>query len=299
MDLTRPQGPLPLGARDPGDPSDAQPTRRAAGAALFAAGYAAFQRPVNAAAITTDDRGLVIDEVRFAGAGDYRLPAYLARPAARGRFPAVIVVNEIFGVHAYIKDVCRRLAKTGYVAIAPDYFDRLGDPATLTDFAQIRPIVAATGMAQVLADTQGAADFLARRRWVAPARIGLTGFCWGGAVAWLAAARVRRVRAAVAWYGRLGAPSEGAGALSALQAARELKAPVLGLYAENDQGIPLGDVEAMRAALKAARDPTGSTIIVYPGVQHGFHADYRPQYDDGAARDGWARMLAWFRQHGV
>lgn len=294
MDLTRPEG-----AKD-----RAQMSRRTLGAVLFTAGYAAFQRPVNAAAIATDDVGLTIEEITFTGDKGYALPAYVARPAKAGRRPAIVVINEIFGIHAYIKDVCRRLAKLGYVAIAPDYFDRLGDPSTMTDFAQIRPIVAATSNAQVLADTQGAVDYLKSRRFVAGKRIGVTGFCWGGAVTWLAAARVTGVRAGVAWYGRLAAPANdparaAAGAPWPLEVAKDLKAGVLGLYAENDQGIPLKDVEAMRAALGAAGNPTKSEIIVYPGAEHGFHADYRPQYKEDAAHDGWNRMVAWFQKHGV
>jgi carboxymethylenebutenolidase len=294
MRLTTPEGELPSGP----------PTRRGALASLFTAGYALALAPPASSAIETDTDGLVIEEPVFKGAGEYGLPGYLARPAKARRAPAVLVVNEIFGIHAYIKDVCRRLAKAGYVALAPDYFDRAGDPAVLTDFAAIRPIVAATLHEQVMRDTEGAVAYLRGRRDVAARKMAITGFCWGGAVTWMACARSPLFRAGVAWYGRLvPPPADGFGAEPGrpwpTDAAGALKAPVLGLYAENDRGIPLGDVEAMRRALKDKGDTTGSEIVVYPGTEHGFHADYRPAYNEAAAVDGWARMLAWFKRHGA
>jgi carboxymethylenebutenolidase len=255
--------------------------------------------------VETDAEGLTIEEPTFKGAGGYDLPAYLARPAAAKRAPAVIVVNEVFGVHAYIKDVCRRLAKAGYAALAPDYFDRAGDPSTLKEFAQIGPIVNAATYAQVKADTQGAVDYLRKRKDVARGPVGITGFCWGGAVTWMAAAQVKGIGAGVAWYGRLVAPpaTAGFGAEAGrpwpADVAGALKAPVLGLYADQDQGIPLADVETMRKALADGGDKTKSEIVVYPGTQHGFHADYRPSYNEAAAADGWARMLKWFKANGI
>jgi carboxymethylenebutenolidase len=214
------------------------------------------------------------------------------------------VVNEIFGIHAYIKDVCRRLAHLGFCAIAPDYFDRAGDPSQLRDFAEIRRVVGTAGYEQVMVDTEGALKWLARRRSVLRGRIGITGFCWGGAAVWMAAARFAQIKAGIAWYGRLAPPPEGgfgdeAGRPWPLDVAGELKAPVLGLYAEQDRGIPLDTVEAMREALARGGNPTGSEIVVYPGAQHGFHADYRDSYNQAAAEDGWARMLAWLAAHGV
>jgi len=283
----------------------AVPTRRMAIASMFTAGYALAIAATADAAITTDEDGLKIEEVTFKASGGTALPGYLARPAAKGRYPAVLVVNEIFGIHAYIKDVCRRYAKAGYVAFAPDYFDRAGDPSTLTDFAEIRKIVAKAGVTQVAEDTDAAAAYLAGRKQVAKGRIGVTGFCWGGNVVWMAAARNPAFKAGVAYYGRLvSPPSQGPfpdaeKRLYPVDVAKDLKAPVLGLYGEKDQGIPLADVEAMRAALAAAGNPTKSEIIVYPGAQHGFHADYRPSYDEAAAKDAWTRTLAWFQAHGV
>lgn len=280
------------------------PSRRLMVSSLFLAGYAAAALDAKAQPISTPDEGLVIEETRLVGAGGYQLPAYVARPEGRGRRPAIIVVNEIFGIHDYIKDVCRRFAREGYVAIAPDYFDRAGDPAPLTDFNAIREIVATANYEQVMGDTEGALTWLDRQRYVQDNAIGVTGFCWGGAVTWMAAARFPQIKAGVAWYGRLVAPQTGGfgaeeGRPWPFDIAANLRAPVLGLYAENDRGIPLDTVEHMRAALVAAGNPTGSEIVVYPGTQHGFHADYRDSYNAEAAADGWTRALAWFRAHGV
>jgi carboxymethylenebutenolidase len=280
-------------------------SRRTALASLFTAGYALGAGEVNAQAITTDETGLVVEEIAYRGAGGYMLPAYVARPAAEGRHPAMVVVNEIFGVHAYIKDVCRRLAKQGYVAIAPDYFDRAGDPSTMTDIQnQIRPIVAAATYAQVMGDTDGAVRHLRRQRYVNRRALAVTGFCWGGAVVWMAAAHNRAFKAGAAWYGRLVPPEPGgfgaeAGRPWPVDIAGRLRCPVLGLYASEDRGIPLDTVERMRAALTAAGNPSRSEVVVYDGAQHGFHADYRASFKRDAAEDAWARMLAWFKANGV
>jgi carboxymethylenebutenolidase len=202
----------------------------------------------------------------------------------------VVVVNEIFGIHDYIKDVCRRLAKLGYVAIAPDFFYRSGaNLPAMTSIDQIRPIVAQAGIEQVDGDVRAVTAWLKAQPFVKPARIGITGFCWGGAVVWRSAMVDPDVKAGVAWYGQL---------KPLIPRAAELKAPVLGLYGALDQGIPQSDVEAMRAALKTAGKTT-SEIRVYPDAQHGFHADYRASYNEADAKDGWARMLAHFRAHGV
>lgn len=280
------------------------PTRRHVAASLFFSGYAAAAVSSCAAPVSTSSEDLVTEDVRFGGAGGYELPAYVARPGGAAPRAAVIVVNEIFGIHDYIKDVCRRFAREGYVAIAPDYFDRAGDPAPLTDFNEIRAIVAAATHEQVMGDTEGALAWLSAQSFVKPDAIGITGFCWGGTVVWMAAARFAAVKAGVAWYGRLVAPAPGApfaetGRPYPYDIAATIRAPVLGLYGGRDQGIPLTDVENMRAALSAADNPTGSEIVVYPDAQHGFHADYRDSYNAEAAADGWRRCLAWFREHGV
>ncbi len=279
------------------------PTRRTMAASLFFAGYATAALSSCASPVTTPSDELITEDVHFTGHGGYALPAYVARPAARGRKGSIIVVNEIFGIHDYIKDVCRRFAREGYVAIAPDYFDRAGDPAPMTDFAQIREIVATANHQQVMGDTSGAIEWL-RAQSFTDGDIGITGFCWGGTVVWMAAAQLPHIKAGVAWYGRVVRPAAGSWGSEEerpwpYDVAAQIRAPVLGLYAENDTGIPLEGVERMRAGLMAAGNPTGSEIIVYPGVQHGFHADYRQSYNAEAAADGWARALAWFRRHGV
>lgn len=280
------------------------PSRRTIAASLFFAGYAPAALSSCASPVTTPSDTLIEEDVHFTGAGGYSLPAFVARPSARGRRGAVIVVNEIFGIHNYIKDVCRRFAREGFVAIAPDYFDRAGDPAPMTDFNQIIPIVATATHGQVMDDTRGAVGWLRSQNFVKDDAIGITGFCWGGTVVWMAAAQVPEVKAGVAWYGRVVRPQPGSWGAEEerpwpYDIAATIHAPVLGLYAENDRGIPLEGVQQMRAALQAADNPTNSQIIVYPGVGHGFHADYRESYNAEAAADGWSRCLAWFREHGV
>lgn len=286
-----------------GDPAPTIMNRRAA-LSLFTAGYALAGASAQAQTITTSGEGLSQQEVTIPAANGYALPAFVARPVGQSRRAAVIVVNEIFGIHEYIKDVCRRLARQGYVAIAPDYFDRAGDPAPLTDIAEVRKIVEATHHDQVLEDTAAVRRWLGVQPFVKRNAVGITGFCWGGTVVWRAAALTPGLKAGVAWYGRLDAPAQpsfGTATISRwpVDLAGELKAPVLGIYAENDRGIPLTSVQAMRAALAAAGNPSRSEIIVYQGAEHGFHADYRAGYNRMAATEAWGRMLAWFESHGV
>ncbi|MFC3080590.1 dienelactone hydrolase family protein [Phenylobacterium terrae] len=291
--LTRPEGTRP---------EDLHLSRRALGLAAFG-GYAVYALSADAEPIHTDEAGLVAETVQLPAA-DRPIPAYLARPDAPGRFPVVVVVSEVFGVHEYIRDVCRRLAKLGYVALAPDFFVRSGqDPSTISDFGEIRKIVSTASDAQVMGDLRAGLTFLSRAPFADRRRMAITGFCWGGAVVWLACSRFREFRAGVAWYGRLARPKPGdflgePERRWPIELVSDLRAPVLGLYAGKDQGIPLPDVEAMRQALAAHRK-RGSEIIVYPEAQHGFHADYRAQYDAQAAQDGWARMLLHFARNGV
>jgi carboxymethylenebutenolidase len=283
--LTRPEGNWA---------GDLDLTRRSIALAL-AGGYAVAAFSAEAEPIHTDAAGLVTATVEIPAA-DRSIPGYLARPATEGRCPVVFVYTEIFGVHEWIKDVCRRLAKAGYAALAPDFFVRAGDPSTLTDFPAIMKIVGQASDAQVTADTAAALKFLKAQPWADSARMGVTGFCWGGGKTWLAAERFADFKAGVAWYGPLKAnpyPQT-----PPIELAAELHAPVLGLYGGKDRGIPAADIEAMRAALKAA-GKTDSEIIVYPDAQHGFLADYRQSYDPAAAADGWAKMLGFFKAHGV
>ena len=278
--LTRPEG---------SEPEDFHVTRRLFGS-MFFAGYAVAAFSAEAAPITTPADGLIVEEALISNGSAKPLPAYVARPAKSGRHPAIVVVNEVFGVHDYIKDICRRFAREGYVAIAPAFFYRSNvDLPAISDMKEVMAVVSQASDAQVDGDVHAATAWLKQRPYAAPDRIGITGFCWGGGVVWRAAMNDPDVRAGVAWYGRLGPIIPRAG---------EVKAPVLGLYGGKDQGIPQSDVEAMRAALKAAGKAT-SDIIVYPEASHGFHADYRASYDEAAATDGWKRALAHFRSNGI
>ena len=269
-------------------------TRRSIAMAL-AGGYAVAAFDANAEPIHTDEQGLVTATVEI-DAGDRKIPGYLARPVAKGRHPVVFVYTEIFGVHEWIKDICRRLAKAGYVALAPDFFVRAGDPSTLTAFPEIMKIVGATPDAQVTSDTAAALKFLKTQPFADMKRVGVTGFCWGGGKTWLAAARFAEFKAGVAWYGPL--VKNAYPQTPPIELAKNLHGPVLGLYGGLDRGIPQADVDAMKAALKAA-GKTGSDIVVYPNAQHGFLADYRPSYGAVDAAAGWARMLGHFKANGV
>lgn len=272
------------------------PSRRQAMVATLATGFALATHPVSAeTAITTDVDGLTAGDVGIP-AGDITLPAYRAMPASGGPFPVVLVVQEIFGVHEYIKDVCRRLAKAGYLALAPEMFVRQGDVSTLKSIDEIRPIVAKVPDAQVMRDLDAAVAYAAGAGGDTE-RLGITGFCWGGRVTWLYSASSPKVKAGVAWYGRLTGEKSDATPRHPVDVAAELKAPVLGLYGSADQGIPLDTVDAMRKACSAA----GKTceIVVYENAPHAFHADYRPSYREAPAKDGWDKLLAWFNKNGV
>src|SRR5688500_16558943 len=272
--------------------------RRQFAVSTLAAGFALSAQPVAAETIKTDTKGLTAGEVKVpARGGD--IPAYRAAPEKDGPFPTVLVVQEIFGVHEHIKDVCRRLAKLGYLAVAPELYARQGDVSKL-EREGIMKVVAKVPDAQVMGDLDAAAEWAKKAGSGGTTRLGVTGFCWGGRIVWLYAAHNKDLKAGVAWYGRL----SGVGKATELQPkypidlAAEIKAPVLGLYGEKDAGIPVKDVEAMREALKKA-DNTASEIVVYPKAPHAFFADYRPSYRKEPAEDGWKRMLAWFKKHGV
>ncbi|GLK48743.1 hydrolase [Brevundimonas intermedia] len=280
---------------------DLKLSRRAVGAlgGLLFSGYAVAALAKEAQPITTDAAGLETAEVTYPAPDGFQLPAYVARPAGDGPFPVVIVVSEIFGVHAYIKDICRRLAKQGYAAIAPAFFNRVEDPAPLSDMGRIMQIVGAANYEQVMGDLSATLEWASQQLWARDGKVGITGFCWGGKVVWQAAARFAVIGAGVAWYGRL-APAADATPVQVssgqpwpVDLAGDLKAPVLGLYGGKDQGIPLASVERMREALARAGQ-TGSQIIVYPDAPHGFHADYRASYAEADAKDGWTKLLATF-----
>ena len=274
----------------------------AIGATAIGVGFVAASEPVMAAAIETDFSGLKVGE-QMIPVGSFQMPAYVSRPEkAKGSLPIIIVASEIFGVHEYIADVTRRFAKLGYLAIAPEFFTRAGDPNTYGTTAEIQKnIVAKTPDIQVLNDLQAALVWAGKNGGDLK-RVGVTGFCWGGRITWLSAT-LPQVRAGVAWYGRvIGEKTEG-NPRHPVDIAVDLKAPVLGLYGGADAGISLESVEQMRAALAEAapKNPAAkaSMIEVYPDAPHAFHADYRATYREGPAKDGWEKCIAWFKKMGV
>ena len=271
-------------------------------ATAIGVGFAGASEPVMAAAIETDFKGIKAGE-QMIPVGSFQLPAYVSRPEkAKGSLPIIIVASEIFGVHEYIADVTRRFAKLGYLAIAPEFFTRAGDPNTYGTIAEIMTnIVAKTPDAQVLNDLQAALVWAGKNGGDLK-RVGVTGFCWGGRITWLSAT-LPQVRAGVAWYGRLiGEKTEG-NPRHPIDIAADLKAPVLGLYGAADTGISLESIDQMRAALAQAapRNPVAKAceFVVYPDTPHAFHADYRASYREGPAKDGWEKCLAWFKKNGV
>jgi len=271
-------------------------TRRAMIVTSLATGFALAVQPVAAQTITTDSDGLTAGEVKIPTA-DGSIPGYRAVRASGGPYPVVLVVQEIFGVHEHIKDVCRRLAKAGYFAVAAELYARQGDVSKISDAKDIMPIVAEVPDSQVMSDLDATVAWAKSAGNADVAHLGITGFCWGGRIVWLYAAHNAKLHAAVAWYGTLNRNATALQPQAPLNVASEIKAPVLGLYAGLDKGIPESDIEKMRDALKHARPK--SEIIVYPDAQHGFNADYRPSYNATDAQDGWRRMLAWFNAHGV
>ena len=272
-------------------------TRREFVVTTLATGFALAVQPVSAQTITTDTNGLVAGEVKIPVSGG-EIPAYRAMPATGRTFPVVLVVQEIFGVHEHIKDVCRRFAKLGHVAIAPEMYSRQGDVSKLTNINEIiSKVVSKVPDAQVMSDLDAAVVWAKRSSKGDPNKLGITGFCWGGRIVWLYAAHNPQLKAGVAWYGRLvGAPDE-LHPTHPVDLAAKLKAPVLGLYGGKDTGIPQDTIEKMRAAVKAAGGK--SEIVVYPDAGHGFNADYRPGYDRSAAQDGMRRLQEWFKKYGA
>ncbi|MDG0798229.1 dienelactone hydrolase family protein [Pectobacterium punjabense] len=254
-------------------------------------------KPQGFSIITTDSVGIVASETTIPSQGE-QLPAYIARPANHnGPLPIVLVVQEIFGVHQHIQDVCRRLAKQGYIAIAPELYFRQGDPSHYNDIQQIlTELVHKVPDSQVLSDLDHTANWAIKQGGDA-SKLAITGFCWGGRITWLYAAHNPQLKAAVAWYGKFTGEKTLNSPKHPVDIATELEAPVLGLYGAKDESIPLEKVDIMRQALRAAN--AAAEIIVYPDAGHAFHADYRPGYHEESARDGWQRMLAWFQKNGV
>jgi carboxymethylenebutenolidase len=266
-------------------------SRRAFVVTSLSTGFALAVRPVSAQTITTDASGLVAGDVKI---GD--MPAYRAMPDGKGPFPVVLVVQEIFGVHEHIKDLCRRLAKSGYMAIAPELFARQGDVSKLSNIEDVIKVVMKVPDDQVMGDLDATVAWAKKSGKADGARIAITGFCWGGRIVWLYAARPA-VKAGAAWYGRISNAVNALQNKTVLDVGSKLKAPVLGLYAGKDSGIPLAHIEMLRAEIKKANG--ASEIVLYPDAQHGFNADYRPSYNKADAADAWAKMLAWFKKNGV
>lgn len=263
----------------------------------LAAGFALSVQPLSAETLHTDSTGLESGEVRIP-VKDGEIPAFRALPAGGTNLPVVIVIHEIFGVHEWIQDVCRRLAKQGYLAIAPYLYSRQGNALVYTDIAKlVAEVVSKVDDNIVISDLDSTVQWAARNKGDAK-RVAVTGFCWGGRQTWLYTAHNPDVSAGVAWYGHMVRKESNTQPKHPVEVADGFKGRMLGLYGELDKGIQQTQIEAMRAALKAAGD-TKSEIVVYPGADHGFLADYRPSYNEAAAKDAWARCLAWFKSHGV
>ncbi|HEY9874894.1 MAG TPA: dienelactone hydrolase family protein [Candidatus Obscuribacterales bacterium] len=263
----------------------------------LAAGFALCVHPISAEVISTDTTGLVAGEVKIP-VKDGEIPAYRAMPATGKNFPVVLVVQEIFGVHEHLQDICRRFAKLGYLAIAPELFVRQGDVSQISDIQEIiSKVVSKVPDAQVMSDLDATVKWAKKSSKGNINKLGITGFCWGGRIVWMYAAHNPKVKAGVAWYGRLVGNSTALTPKQPVDIAADLKVPVLGLYGGSDNGIPVETVEQMRERLKAGK--SNSEIVVYPDTPHGFFADYRPSYREEQALDGWKRLQAWFKQHGL
>jgi len=269
-------------------------TRRRIVVGLGATGFALAAGPVSAQVITTPSEGLITVEHKVRS-GAESIPVYEARPAAAGRHPVVIVIHEIFGLHEHQRDLARRFAREGYAALAPDLFAREG-VAQMSDFGKVREVVGKIADRQLLQDLAAVAAFARQQAHARADRVGVTGFCFGGRIAWLFAATDKALGAAVVWYGRVLSPQkDDLHPKDPLDLAAEMACPVLGLYGEADSGIPVADLRKMEAALKGA----GKTaeFVVYPGAGHAFFADYRPSYQPVPAKDAWQRALAWFARY--
>ncbi len=262
----------------------------------LATGFAASVLPVSAETITTDTKGLTTGEVKII-TKDGQMPAYRAQPVGGKNLPVVLVVQEIFGVHEHIKDVCRRLAKEGYLAIAPELYARQGDASKYTEVQTlIKEVVGKVPDDQVMTDLDATMAWADKNNGNIN-KAAITGFCWGGRIVWMYAAHNPKMKAGVAWYGGLIRPVTAINPKHPIDIAETLKVPVLGLYGTADSGIPNDTVEKMRDTLK--KGTSGSEIVSYLDTPHGFHADYRPSYRAGEANDGWKRLLMWFRKNGI
>jgi len=272
------------------DRRDFLATALGASAALAASGTSAQQIVTNTVGLTAGDVAIKV--------ADGTIPGYYAMPATGGPFPVILVAPEVFGLNPYMKDVVRRLAKAGYYAITPDVYARKADVAKITNIAEIIPIVNSKADTEMMADFDATVAFAKASGKADVDKLGITGFCRGGRTTWMYAAHSPKLRAGVAWYGTLAGRKSDAMPKHPLDMAKDLKAPVLGLYGAKDDGIPLADVDRMREELKGSGSK--SEFVVYAEAGHGFNADFRPdEYRKQDAEDGWKRMLAWFKLWGV
>jgi carboxymethylenebutenolidase len=272
--------------------------RRGFIATSLAGGFALAAGPVMAqTAIKTDEEGLLAGEIKIP-VKEGNIPAYRAAPEGKTSVPVILVVQEIFGVHEYIKDVCRRLAKHGYMAIAPELYSRQGDPARYTEVSRlISEVVNKVPDEQVMSDLDAALAWAAKNGGNVE-RTGITGFCWGGRIVWLYTAQNPKMKAGVAWYGRLEGKPDDLHPRQSIDVATELNGPVLGLYGGKDAGITQESIDAMKSVLASGNEAAkASEFVVYPEAGHAFHADYRPSYRAEDAKDGWRRTLEWFDKH--
>lgn len=288
----------------PGESTEAGASRRTALKTALGVGYAAAVMPIMAqTAIRTASQGLKTGRITYEVNG-FKVPAYFAAPEGKTGLPVILVIQEIFGVHEYIADTARRLARAGYLAIAPELYARQGDPREYPEISRLlSEVVSKVPDAQVMADLDGAV------KWAGAhggnlRKVGMTGFCWGGRIVWLYAEQSRNIKAGVAWYGRLVGQASALTPYQPLELAASLKAPVLGLYGGQDGSIPLTTINQMKDALADAgrqgnAAARASEFVVYPAAGHAFHADYRPSYQKEAAEDGFRRALEWFKTHGV
>lgn len=278
---------------------DAPLSRRGFVVTSIATGFAAAAGPVAAqSVIKTDTAGLEAKEIKIS-TKDGNIPGYVAMPAQGSNFPVVMVVQEIFGVHEHIQDLCRRLAKSGYLAVAPELYARQGDPRkyTMQEIQKlISEIVAKVPDAQVMSDLDATMEWAGKNKGNAD-KVAITGFCWGGRIVWLYAAHSAKLKAGVAWYGRVVGQASPLTPKNPIDVVADIKAPVLGLYGGKDQGIPNDTVQMMESELKKAGKK--AQIVMYPEAPHGFNADFRATYREADAKDGWKRMLDWFKANGV
>jgi carboxymethylenebutenolidase len=277
---------------------EVHPENRRTHMTRLAMGFAAAVLPVSAQTITTDANGLTAGEVQIPANDGIQFPAYRACPPRGSNFPIVLVVQEIFGVHEHIKDLCRRFAKLGYCAVAPALYARQGDVSKIENIQEIvSKVVSKVPDAQVMSDLDATAAWAIKNSRGNQNRLAITGFCWGGRIVWLYASYNPKLRVGAAWYGRLEGEKSALTPRNPIDVAGSLKAPVMGFYGGKDTGIPVESVERMRTSLMVVRDR--SELVVFPQAEHGFNADYRPSYNKEAATEAWAKMLAFFKKNGV